>query len=75
MVGSKLCLHGTVLATEEDGDFLLETHGKLAFVDVGDLRDRVEIGDRVVVSGVVEDDGDEGEATELDAVRIQAWLK
>jgi hypothetical protein len=70
MAGTTLQLEGTILAVEADGDLLLETGGRLAFVDVGDLEHELEMGDQVTVTGVVEADTDEGEAAELDATAI-----
>jgi hypothetical protein len=65
---------GTVLSVEADGDFLLETRGRLLFVDVGDTGVEVELGDRVIVSGSTDSDLDEGEAPELDAESVTDWL-
>ena len=73
MADSNLVLEGTVLATEKDGDFLLETDGLLALVDAEDLDHEVEMGDRVRVSGTVEHEPDDAEAPELDASRIEPW--
>lgn len=68
--GKTLTLSGTVLAVEEDGDFLIETYGRLAFIDVGESEIKVEMGDQVLVTGTVDHDPDDSEAPELDATRI-----
>jgi hypothetical protein len=65
---------GTVLSVEADGDFLLETSGRLLLVDVGDTGAKVELGDRVVVAGRTDIDEDEAEAPELDAESVTDWL-
>ena len=64
---------GTVLSVEADGDFLLEVEGRLLFVDLGEQKTRVEMGDRVRVHGQIDNDRAEGEAPELDAARIEVW--
>jgi len=64
---------GTVLSVEEDGDFLLEVDRRLLFVDVGDREIEVELGDRLLVRGTVENETAEGEAPELDATRVEVW--
>lgn len=65
-----MTLQGTVLSVEQDGDFLLETSGRLAFVDVDESGNKVEMGDRVSVSGKVDYDPQDHEAPELDATSI-----
>lgn len=71
--GEKRQYRGTVLSVEADGDFLLEVERRLLFVDVGELQTRVEMGDRVLVHGEIDNDRAEGEAPELDAARIEPW--
>jgi hypothetical protein len=68
-----MTFNGTVLSVEEDGDFLLETNGRLLFVDVGDADTKVELGDRVTVTGRTDNDEDEAEAPELDAETVTDW--
>jgi hypothetical protein len=65
---------GTVLSVEADGDFLLETSGRLLLVDVGETGAKVELGDRVVVAGRTDIDEGEAEAPELDAESVTDWL-
>lgn len=65
---------GTVLSVEADGDFLLETRGRLLLVDVGDTGAKVELGDRVTVTGRTDNDADDAEAPELDAESVTDWL-
>ena len=69
--GEAYSAKGTVISVERDGDFILETQGKLLFVDAKDGME-VELGDRVVVKGAIDND-DDSEAPELDAVSIQDW--
>ncbi|MFZ4122357.1 MAG: hypothetical protein ACOYKM_11915 [Caulobacterales bacterium] len=69
-----MTFNGTELSVEADGDFLLETNGRLLFVDVGDTGAEVELGDRVTVSGRTDNDKDEAEAPELDAESVMDWL-
>lgn len=69
--GEEYSAKGTVISVERDGDFVLETCGKLLFVDVSKGM-KVELGDRVIVSGKIDND-DEDEAAELDAESIEAW--
>lgn len=69
-----MTFNGTVLSVEEDFDFLLETSGRLLFVDVGDTDTKVELGDRVTVTGRTDNDKDEAEAPELDAESVTDWL-
>jgi len=65
---------GTVLSVEADGDFLMETSGRLLLVDVGETGAKVERGDRVTVVGRTDNDKDEAEAPELDAETVTDWL-
>jgi len=65
---------GTVLSVEADGDFVLETSGRLLLVDVGDTGAKVELGDRVIVAGRTDNDEDEADAPELDAQTVTDWL-
>ena len=53
---------------------LLETSGRLLLVDVGDTGAKVELGDRVTVTGRTDNDKDEAEAPELDAGSVTDWL-
>jgi len=69
-----MTFNGTVLSVEADGDFLLETSGRLLLVDVGDTGAMVELGDRVTVTGRTDNDKDEAEAPELDAGSVTDWL-
>jgi hypothetical protein len=69
-----MTINGTVLSVEADGDFLLETSGRLLLVDVGDTGAKVELGDRVTVTGRTDNDKDEAEAPELDAGSVADWL-
>ena len=69
-----MTFNGTVLSVEADGDFLLETSGRLLLVDVGDTGAMVELGDRVTVTGRTDNDKDEAEAPELDAESVTDWL-
>ena len=69
-----MTFNGTVLSVEADGDFLLETSGRLLLVDVGDTGAKVELGDRVTVTGRTDNDKDEAEAPELDAGSVADWL-
>ena len=69
-----MTINGTVLSVEADGDFLLETSGRLLLVDVGDTGAKVELGDRVTVTGRTDNDKDEAEAPELDAESVTDWL-
>ena len=69
-----MTINGTVLSVEADGDFLLETSGRLLLVDVGDTGAMVELGDRVTVTGRTDNDKDEAEAPELDAGSVADWL-
>jgi hypothetical protein len=69
-----MTFNGTVLSVEADGDFLLETSGRLLLVDVGDTGAKVELGDRVTVTGRTDNDKDEAEAPELDAESVTDWL-
>ena len=69
-----MTINGTVLSVEADGDFLLETSGRLLLVDVGDTGAKVELGDRVTVTGRTDNDKDEAEAPELDAGSVTDWL-
>ena len=69
-----MTFNGTVLSVEADGDFLLETSGRLLLVDVGDTGAKVELGDRVTVMGRTDNDMDEAEAPELDAESVTDWL-
>ena len=69
-----MTFNGTVLSVEADGDFLLETSGRLLLVDVGDTGAKVELGDRVTVTGRTDNDKDEAEAPELDAGSVTDWL-
>lgn len=69
-----MTFNGTVLSVEADGDFLLETSGRLLLVDVGDTGAKVELGDRVTVAGRTDNDKDEAEAPELDAESVTDWL-
>ena len=69
-----MTFNGTVLSVEADGDFLLETSGRLLLVDVGDTGAKVELGDRVTVTGGTDNDKDEAEAPELDAGSVADWL-
>jgi hypothetical protein len=69
-----MTFNGTVLSVEADGDFLLETSGRLLLVDVGDTGAKVELGDRVTITGRTDNDKDEAEAPELDAESVTDWL-
>ena len=69
-----MTFNGTVLSVEADGDFLLETSGRLLLVDVGDTGAKVELGDRVTVTGRTDNDKDEAEAPELGAGSVADWL-
>lgn len=69
-----MTLNGTVLSVEADGDFLMETSGRLSFFDVGETGAKVELGERVTVSGRTDNDKDEAEAPELDAETVTDWL-
>ncbi|OZB15138.1 MAG: hypothetical protein B7X53_12180 [Hyphomonas sp. 34-62-18] len=69
-----MTFNGTVLSVEADGDFLLETSGRLLLVDVGDTDVKVELGDRVTVTGRTDNDNDEADAPELDAESVTDWL-
>ncbi len=69
--GEAYSAKGTVISVEDDGDFVMETHGKTLFVDVKDGMS-VELGDRVIVGGFIDND-DDTEAAELDADRISDW--
>lgn len=71
--GETRTYRGTVLSVEADGDFLLEVDGRLVFVDVGELEAEVELGDRVLVDGKIDNDRAEAESPELDATRIEPW--
>jgi hypothetical protein len=73
-VDKAMTFNGTVLSVEADGDFLLETSGRLLFVDVGDTDTKVDLGDRVTVTGRTDNDKDEAEAPELDAESVTDWL-
>ena len=64
---------GTVLSVEKDGDFLLETRGKLVFIDMDKQKSQVQLGDRITVSGVVDNDINNSEAPEIDAQDITDW--
>lgn len=69
-----MTFNGTVLSVEADGDFLLETSGRLLLVDVGDTGAKVELGDRVTITGRTDNDKNEAEAPELDAESVTDWL-
>ena len=69
-----MTFNGTVLSVEADGDFLLESSGRLLLVDVGDTGVMVELGDRVTVTGRTDNDKNEAEAPELDADSVTDWL-
>ena len=69
-----MTFNSTVLSVEADGDFLLETSGRLLLVDVGDTGAKVELGDRVTITGRTDNDKDEAEAPELDAESVTDWL-
>ena len=73
--GKTMTLKGTVLAVERDGDLLLESGGRMAFIDVADTNTDVEMGQQVIITGEVEHDANEGEAPELDAVSIEPWIR
>ncbi len=66
---------GTVLSVEEDGDFIMDVNGRLLFVDYEAENHDIELGDRITVSGVIDNDADEAEAPELDAETIVDWIK
>jgi hypothetical protein len=68
MAGQEMRCEGTVWSVESDGDFLMESHGRMVFVDADEVRHDLEMGDRVTVGGIV--DADEGEAPELDATTL-----
>ncbi len=70
--GASYSAKGTVISVEQDGDFVLETQGKMLFVDVEKGTPSVELGDRLIVSGEIDND-DESEAPELDAKQIEEW--
>lgn len=72
--GDMQVVKGTVLSVEEDGDVLLESSGRLVFIDMDDVEDELELGDRIIVHGVIDNDVDEGEAPEIDAERVDSWI-
>jgi hypothetical protein len=69
-----MTFNGAELSVEADGDFLLETRGRLLFIDVGDTGGKVELSDRVTVNGQTDSDKDDAEAPELDAESVTVWL-
>jgi hypothetical protein len=72
--GEERTYQGTVLSVEKDGDFLMEVKGRLLFVDYDAEEDEaVEPGDRLTVTGTIDNDMDEAEAPELDATLIEDW--
>lgn len=64
---------GTVISVEADKDFVMEVSGQLLFVD-NDAHYEVELGDRLIVYGHIDNDLAEGEAPELDAERVRPWI-
>jgi len=71
--GEKAEYRGTVISVEADKDFVMEVSGQLLFVD-NDAHYEVELGDRLIVYGHIDNDRDEGEAPELDAERVRPWI-
>ena len=53
---------------------LIAKQPPLLLVDVGDTGAKVELGDRVTVTGRTDNDKDEAEAPELDAGSVADWL-
>jgi len=73
--GATMTVEGTVLAVDPDGDFLLESGGRLLPVDADDIATRFEIGDQVEVRGRVDHDPSQPEAPELDAEAVRLWAQ